>query len=207
MDSGIIGSAIGVVGDIAGGALQNIYNKKEATKNRNFQAQMSNTAHQREVADLRAAGLNPILSASHGGASTPSGSTATSANLTDIGSKAANSVRASMELKKQLALIDQQILQAKQATDESYTRTNLNHDLSKKAWAETEQTKAATRILGIDAQNRQNVLDVQNANKPYELKRAELQNDSKEVLKYERFLEPLYKIFGTGNSAKSLFSN
>ncbi|UPW41657.1 DNA pilot protein [Peromfec virus RodF8_28] len=62
------------------------FNSAEAAKNRDWQQMMSDTAHQREVKDLQAAGLNPILSASGGnGAAVTSGATAS--GVTSSGAK------------------------------------------------------------------------------------------------------------------------
>lgn len=51
-----------------------LYNTAEAQKNRDWQQEMSSTAYQRAMADMKAAGLNPIMAYAQGGASTPGGS-------------------------------------------------------------------------------------------------------------------------------------
>lgn len=63
-----------------GGVVSSAMNLFGASSNRKFQERMSSTAHQREVEDLRKAGLNPILSAFNKGASTPTGAMATFEN-------------------------------------------------------------------------------------------------------------------------------
>ncbi|AXH73282.1 MAG: DNA pilot protein [Microviridae sp.] len=98
------GAMLGMAGisgltSLAGGFLGNRSAAQEAKKNREFQLMMSSTAHQREVEDLRAAGLNPILSATGGpGASTPSGSTASQSDpITPAVSSAMQMFKISME--------------------------------------------------------------------------------------------------------------
>ena len=94
-------AAAGVSGlaGIIGTGMANSANSAQADRQMSFQERMSNTQYQRSMADMKAAGLNPMLAFSQGGAGTPSGASAQMQDpLQGISSSAAGLAQAKAQI-------------------------------------------------------------------------------------------------------------
>ncbi len=96
----ILPSLIGGSLSLKGGRERNAAASAQAQRQMDFQERMSSTAHQREIADLRKAGLNPILSGTGGaGSSSPGGA---QASVQDVLTPAVNSALSARRMTQEI---------------------------------------------------------------------------------------------------------
>lgn len=123
-----------------------------------FQEIMSNTAYRRAMADMRLAGLNPILAADRGGATTPSGGSRPQTNMPHMEvptmqnalgpavSSAMQSANAIMGIQKTAADIDQ-VQAATKLHEADAHRSNMQAGLAAAETATTQQREQLNRTL------------------------------------------------------------
>lgn len=153
----------------AGGSLlASKMGSNSAKRQMRFQRNMSNTAHQREMADLKKAGLNPLLTGKYGGSSTPTGTSFTPENpvkdvpqitsaynqqkiqkqlVTQQTAKLAAETRAiNMEVNRKENLFPLQMDQVISTTNQSDTTSALNQKNTERLFHEIKKLKLTRKF-------------------------------------------------------------
>lgn len=142
-----VNSAVGLYDYVTGTSSkrQYEYQNKLQENQQKWLENMSNTAHQREMADLKAAGINPLLTVTGGsGASTPS------AGMGSVGLQSPGDMRPGSNSAARLAL-ERRIQDAQIENLESSTDKNEADAAQARARTENDNAMTAAQVANINS--------------------------------------------------------
>lgn len=159
----------GILGFI-GGERANEAREDAANAQMAFQQHMSDTAHRREVEDLKAAGLNPMLSLKYGGASTPPGAMP---SVEDSITPAINTAMSGAKLRADVKLIEAQTEKTREEAEESRTRAGVNRTQVPFLMQQIATSDAQRQQYGASASELRNREMLQNAQTVVQMAQAD----------------------------------
>lgn len=171
----IAGPVLGGIASLIGGQQANVASARQAREQMAFQERMSNTAWQRGVTDMRAAGLNPLLAYSQGPASAPSGA---QAPQEDIATPAIHSALAALQGRNQNRLNAAQVFATSAQGFKAQAEANLAAARSINEAAGT-QDRPGGPVTSYEVQRRAQLLNNMRADAANAAARTALTNSAK----------------------------
>jgi len=177
-------------------------NAEIAQRQMDFQQQMSNSAYQRSMADMKAAGLNPMLAYQQGGASTPAGAGIAAVSpsyQSPLGAAAkvgVSSAMDSMRLGREMSSTNSQnaLNEATIGTQLSQRELNASSAVAARETAKKNAADAAIARAELPGRAEKSKLD------------AERSKIDRNWVKEDSFTDRAERMLGLGNSAKDLLT-